>query len=165
MSIKFSADEILDVAERIERNGARFYRRAAELQEDQSKGQLLSELAAMEDQHELTFQNLRASLTAREREETAYDPEDELGFYLQAMADGHIFDPNTDPAAALSKNEPLESILRTAIGLEKESVVFYQGVKSIVPERLGRDRVEAIIREEVGHVGQLSTRLAALKGR
>jgi len=165
MSIKFSADEILDVAERIERNGARFYRRAAELQDDPGKGQLLRDLAAMEDQHELTFQDLRASLTESEREETAFDPDDELGFYLQAMADGHIFDPNHDPAAALGKNEPLESILRTAIGLEKESVVFYQGVKGIVPERLGKDRVEAIIREEVGHVGQLSARLAAVKGQ
>jgi len=162
MSVKFSADEILEVAEKIERNGARFYRRAAELQDDPAKHQLLTDLAAMEDQHELTFKDMRASLTPREREETAYDPDHELGLYLQTMADGHIFDPNRDPSAALDRNEPLESILRTAIGLEKESVVFYQGLKGVVPERLGRGRVEAIIREEVGHVGLLSATLADL---
>jgi len=162
MSLKFSADEVLEVAEGIERNGARFYRRAAELQADPTKGQLLSDLAAMEDQHERTFADMRASLTEQERQETAFDPDDEIGFYLQAMADGHIFDPNADPAAALGRNEPLASILRTAIGMEKESVVFYQGVKTVVPERLGKGRIEAIIREEVGHVGLLSAKLAEL---
>jgi rubrerythrin len=151
------------VAERIERNGARFYHRAAELQDDPAKGKLLTDLAAMEEEHERTFANLRALLTEREREETAFDPDDEIGFYLQAMADGHIFDPNADPVATLTPDAPLDSILRTAIGLEKESVVFYQGVKSIVPERLGQARIDAIIREEVGHVGMLSARLAELK--
>lgn len=165
MSIKFSADEILSVAEKIERNGARFYQRAAELQEDPKKAQLLTDLAAMEEEHERAFSAMRSALSGQERAETAYDPEDEIGFYLQAMADGHIFDPKADPAAALQQNEPLESVLRTAIGLEKESVVFYQGVKSIVPERLGRDRVEAIIREEVGHIGLLSARLAEIKSK
>ncbi len=163
MSIRFSADEILEVAEKIERNGARFYRRAAELQGDPGKHHLLTDLATMEDQHEVIFREMRATLTAREREETAYDPDDELHLYLQAMADGHIFDPDRDPAATLKQDDPLESILRTAIGLEKESVVFYQGLKGVVPERLGRARVESIIREEMGHVGLLSATLADLR--
>lgn len=163
MSIRFNADEILDVAERIERNGARFYRRAAELQDDADRSQLLTDLAAMEDEHERTFSSMRSSLTEEERQELVFDPDNEIGLYLQAMADGHIFDPKADPAAALSRNEPIDSVLRTAIGMEKESVVFYQGVKNVVPERLGRNRVEAIIREEVGHVGQLSAKLAELQ--
>lgn len=164
MSIKFSADEILSVAEKIERNGARFYQRAAELQDDPKKAQLLTDLAKMEEEHERTFSAMRAALTEQERAETVYDPEDEIGLYLQAMANGHIFDPESDPAATLKQNDSLESVLRTAIGLEKESVVFYQGVKSIVPERLGQGRVEAIIKEEVGHIGVLSARLAEVKG-
>jgi rubrerythrin len=160
MRFSFSADDILEVAERIERNGARFYRKAAELQEDGASRQLLADLATMEEGHEKTFAALRSGLSEAERQPTAFDPDDETGLYLQAMADGHIFDPKADPAAALAKGEPIASILRTAIGLEKDSVVFYQGVKEVVPERLGRDKVEAILREEVGHVGLLSATLA-----
>ena len=160
MRFSFSADDILEVAARSERNGARFYRRAAELQEEAASRQMLTDLAAMEDTHERTFGALRAALSAAERQPTVYDPDDETGLCLQAMADGHIFDPKADPAAALARNEPIANVLKIAIGLEKDSVVFYQSVKEVVPERLGKDKVEAILREEVGHVGLLSAALA-----
>jgi rubrerythrin len=44
MSTPFNADEILEMAEQIERNGARFYRRAAEGAVDPRNRQLLSSL-------------------------------------------------------------------------------------------------------------------------
>jgi len=165
MSIKFTADEILSVAERIERNGARFYRRAAELQAAPAHQRLLNDLAAMEDQHEKTFAKMRAGLSESERQEVSFDPDDELEYYLQAMADGHIFDPDADPAATLGPGTTLDSVFRTAIGMEKESVVFYEGVKGVVPEALGKAWVEGIIKEEMGHVGLLSTNLAMLSAK
>ncbi len=162
MISKFNAEEILSVAERIERNGAKFYRRAASLQPEAAHQDLLNGLAAMEEQHERTFAAMRAKLTEEERRELSFDPDNELGLYLQAMADGHVFDASADPAAGLAAGMPLAAVLRTAISLEKESVVFYEGVKGVVPEALGRAWVEAIIKEEMGHVGLLSTNLALL---
>ena len=41
MSIKFNADEILEMAEQIERNGVLFYRTAAEQVSDPQQKQLL----------------------------------------------------------------------------------------------------------------------------
>ena len=163
MKIKFNADEILSVAERIERNGARFYRRAASLQSNLAHQEMLNGLATMEEQHERTFAKMRGDLTEAQRAELSFDPDDELDLYLQSMADGHVFDPNADPAATLGAETPLAFVLRTAIGMEKESVVFYEGVKGVVPESLGKSWVEAIIKEEMGHVGLLSTNLALLK--
>lgn len=163
MKIKFSADEILSVAEKIERNGARFYRRAAELQPDHGSQQLLNGLAEMEEQHQQTFARMRSSLTEAQRQELSFDPDNELDLYLQSMADGHVFDADADPAALLGPGTTLESVYRTAIGMEKESVVFYQGVKGVVPESLGQGWVEAIIKEEMGHVGLLSANLALVR--
>jgi len=53
--------------------------------------------------------------------------------------------------------------LNTAIGLEKESVLFYLGIKDMVPPGHGLERIDEIIREERGHIVQLSSLLAKIK--
>ncbi len=57
--ITFSADEIFEIAEQIERNGANFYRKAAESAEGDNRN-LLLRLAKMEDDHEKIFATMRA---------------------------------------------------------------------------------------------------------
>ena len=57
----------------------------------------------------------------------------------------------------------MEEVLETAIGLEKESVVFYTGMKELVPERLGKDKIDPIIKEEIGHITDLRAQLRELK--
>jgi len=162
MSIQFNADEVFEMAEQIERNGAKFYRKAAKGAEDAGTEKFLLELAAMEDDHEKTFASMRAALSPQERTSTVFDPEGEAGMYLQAMAGGYVFDMRVDPAELLTGQETLPEVLRTAIGLEKDSIVFYLGMKEMVPERLGKDKITGIIKEEMGHITTLSNKLASL---
>ena len=51
MGIHLSADEVLELAQRIEQNGAIFYRKAAEITKDKSDTGFLLRLAEMEDEH------------------------------------------------------------------------------------------------------------------
>ena len=44
----------------------------------------------------------------------------------------------------------MKQILKGAIEAEKDSIVFYLGMKNAVPENLGQDKIEAIIQEEMG---------------
>jgi rubrerythrin len=165
MSYFFNADEIFEMAEQIERNGAKFYRRAAEQIETPDSRKLLLELADMEDEHEKTFIKMRAEMLKQGQIATvdpAFDPDGEVGLYLQAMADGHIFDTRKDLAESLTGQETTEDILIMAIGREKDSVVFYTGMKDMVSEKLGKDKINGIIREEMGHVTSLSNELAKL---
>ena len=162
MSFEFNADEILEMAENIERNGARFYRKAAELVEEAAIRKLLEDLAAWEDGHERVFATMRADLAAQEREAKVFDPEHETSMYLRAMADGHVFDARIDPADTLTGSESAEEILRMAIGQEKDSIVFYTGLKEMISQTAGRERIEAIIKEEMGHIGFLNREIAAL---
>jgi len=164
MTIPFNADEIFEIAEQIERNGARFYRRAAQGFTDSRARENLLDLAIMEDEHEKVFATMRAELSDEERQPPAPDPWGELAWYLQGIADGHIFDVKADPTKQLTGKETPEEILRMAIGLEKDSIVLYLGMRDMVPERLGKDRVDAIIKEEMGHIATLSNELASLKG-
>jgi rubrerythrin len=163
MSFGFNADEILQMAERIERNGVRFYRAAAAATEDDAFKERFLELAEMEVAHEQTFATMRQELDSAEKERTAFDPQDETQAYLAAMADSEIFDASKDPAQLVAQTSSPAEVLRVAIGLEKESILFYLGLKGLVSARLGQDRVEGIINEEQGHVALLKGQLLALE--
>jgi len=162
MSFDFNADEILAMAEQIERNGARFYRRAAGLVKDVEVSKLLQELATWEDGHEKAFASMRHILKERERKPTTFDPEDETSLYLRAMADGHVFDVRVDPAEKLTGEESAKEILRLAMGQEKDSIIFYLGIRDMVSEVMGKDKIDEIIREEMRHIGFLNKQIGAL---
>ncbi len=162
MAITFNADEIYAMAEQIERNGAGFYRKAAEGTPDEGAKEMLLGLAAMEDEHEQTFAQMKADLARHDRAEATFDPMGEGALYLQAMVEGKIFDLTVKPADQLSGAESLPDILTTAIGLEKDSILFYITMKGMVPGDGGKARIDDIIQQEVGHVVLLSKQLAAL---
>lgn len=167
MSYDFSADEIFEMAEQIERNGARFYRKMAEKISDKSIGELLLDFAAMEDDHERVFASMRADLSDKEREPNVFDPGDEAALYLRALADLRVFNEKAEDGFVLSEDLPEKEkgikVFREAINQEKDSIVFYLGMKGLVPENLGREKIESIIKEEMKHIRLLSNKLASLK--
>jgi rubrerythrin len=160
MGMPFNADEVFEMAEQIEKNGAKFYRSAAgkfpELK------QLLTDLASMEDQHLKTFQSMRTELSGTEADPPVFDPDGQAQMYLQVMADEHIFDIKADPSEKLASVEKAEDLLKMAIGIERDSIAFYVGLKESVSKRAGKDQVEAIIKEEVGHVATLRKKMDTL---
>ena len=145
MGITFNADEVLKMAVTIEQNGAAFYRKAAEFKKDDASSDFLAGLADMEDEHEQTFENMRGELAGGEKGENVYDPYDEAALYLGAMADTHGGEGDISAAEKLTGDESLEDILGIAIELEKESILFYLGLKDMVPEHLGKDKLDKII--------------------
>lgn len=164
MSVFFSADEVLEIAEQIERTGSRFYRRASQGFADANARELFLDLAIMEDEHQKVFAAMRADLSPQEREPVVPDPYAEAVLYLRETADGELFDVMADPSKRLTGKETMQEILRMSIALEKDSMVFYLGIKEMVPERLGKDRIDGIIKEEKHHIAMLTKELAALKG-
>jgi rubrerythrin len=160
MGIPFNADEVFEMAQQIERNGGKFYRAAAK--KFPVVRDVLLELAAMEDEHLKTFTNMREELSGTELEEQVFDPDGQAEMYLRVMADGHVFDLKADPSEQLgSKNTP-EEVLKMAIGVERDSIAFYVGLKEAVSRRAGKDKVENIIKEEMGHIVTLNQKLQDL---
>jgi rubrerythrin len=156
MALDFNADEIFEMAEQIEKNGAIFYRKAAENVTGEEKDFLL-ELAKMEDDHEVTFKGLRKELSLKQKESNTFDPDDDAPQYLKALADSRVFfEKDLDP-------KTMKDILKAAIGAEKDSIVFYLGMKELVPEKLGKAKIDDIIKEEMSHIKLLSTRLIKSK--
>jgi rubrerythrin len=161
MVMPFNADEVFEMAEQIERNGAKFYRAAAE--KFSQVREVLLDLATMEDEHEKTFAAMRAELSGKEAVPPVFDPDDEAQIYLRVMADNFVFDLKTDPAEQLAGKEKAEDLLEAAIGLERDSIDFYVGMKELVSSKAGKDKVEAIIKEEISHIAILRQKLEALE--
>ena len=155
--MSFSAEEIYEIALQIERNGIDFYAHAARVAPDESLRTLLMDLVAMEEDHVTTFTDMRSAASG----EMATGDEEMLS-YIRAMADGHIFDVGIDPKQILTGEETAEEILSIAIGLEKESVVYYAALQEVVSDETTRRQVHEILLEEMGHIALLSGKREAL---
>jgi len=156
MAYYFNASEIFETAIRIEENGARFYRKAAEFQTDPSNRQMLEKLAIMEDHHQNVFKAMAKELSEADKTPTVFDPQNEASQYLSAMADAHGGEGSPAAADSLSGKESIAEIVDIAIGLEKESILFYIGLKDMIPPQYGREKLEKIIKEERRHVVELN---------
>ena len=163
MSVSLNTIEVFEIAERIERNAVKFYHRAAESLSDRDLCQTLLSLADFEKEHEETFANMRKQISHKERDLVTFDLNNEMGLYLKAIADGNVFDLKKEPDEQLTGKETIEDILKLAIEAEKDSIVFYLGLKNFVPAEAGKDKVDEIIKEEMGHIAELNLRLSAYK--
>lgn len=159
MIYDFTADNVFEMAEQLERNGAKFYRNAAQNTDNPEHKKFLVELAEMEVEHEKTFVSLRSELSRSEKASTTFDPQDESALYLRALADTKVFFEKEIDFSSM------KSILKAAILAEKDSIVFYLGMKEMVPEKYGKDKLDKIIKEEMGHIRILSKELVALKNQ
>lgn len=153
----FNADEIFEMAVQIEINGAKFYRKAAESVADADAKKFLLELAVMEDDHENTFKKMKSELTEELKKSKVFDPENEAVLYLKSLADTRVFfEKELDTTS-------LKEIFKAAITAEKDSIVFYLGMKDLVAPAYGQTKVDAIIKEEMGHIRLLSRKLMEIK--
>lgn len=162
MAIGFNADEVFEMAVRIEENGAAFYLKAADLNPDPKNRKFLENLAAMEKGHKKVFSEMRKTLVDKEKAGKIFDPNDELSLYLASLADSIGGEGSPAAADALTGSESLAEILNIAIGLEKDSILFYLGLKDMVPEKQGRGRIDDIIKQERQHVAQLKSVLSKM---
>ena len=162
MSITFNADEIFEMAEQIERNGAKFYREAAENASDADVKEMLLSMAAMEDGHVITFSQMRKELSAEDKEYNVFDPDNEVAQYLQTMADFHGTEGKVSSTEKLTGNESMSEILRIALQAEKNSIAFYVGIKDMLVTKSGKQKVQAIIIEEMAHVSTIGGKLQTL---
>jgi rubrerythrin len=157
MAYDFTAKDIFEMAKQIERNGVIFYQNASRKVSGDREKQMLIDLAKMEEQHEKTFMEMEAGLAEKEISNTVFDPDDEAALYLKALADTRVFFEKDLSTTSM------KSILKDAIGAEKDSIVFYIGMKALVPEQFGKKRIDGIINEEMGHIRILSNELTSLK--
>ncbi len=162
MPAKFNADEVFTIAVDIEKNGEKFYRRAAELATDASARKLLTELADWEQSHIRIFSELHGELKDLNEDSFSWDPYGEVEKYLQTVADGQVFTSEWDIAKVAEDSSSIREILEFALGREKDAVVFYTSLDMVVPNDIVGEKIDAIVREEISHVRLITEKLSQL---
>ena len=151
MTVTFNAFEVFEIAEQIERNGTNFYFRAAELFDDPDICQMFLRLAEWEKEHELTFARMKQQLSEQSRHAGISEADDLLPD-PRVMAGLAVFGIRSDPAGELRGRQEKTDIIRRAVEKEKDSIVFYHGLKEFVPAGADKGKIDDIIKEEMRHI-------------
>jgi rubrerythrin len=142
----FSTREIIDLAIRIEENGAKLYRGAMKQVSDPSLVSLLQWMADEEVRHAEWFSRMKGSL-----EEAGHDPRlEEMGrSLLQGILGDQTFSlKETD----FSKLHQVRDLIETAMEFERDTILFYEILRPLVSSREGLDHLDRIIQEENHHI-------------
>ena len=142
----FSIREIFDLAIRIEKNGAEFYRDALSEVSDPSLVSLLQYLVDEEIEHREWFAQKKGKIKTNPDDHVL----DEAGStLLQNIMGDQKFALNE---LELSKIYGIKALLKHAIEFEKDTVLFFELIKSLVDDSETKKQLKEIIEEEKRHI-------------
>jgi len=150
--------EVLEIAVTMESDGIDFYTKAAEVISDKAAKKVLLALADWEKKHYEQFSRIRDEVV--QESEPIVSPDGQAMLYLKAFVSGSIFDVNADPLEYIKPDATIEQIFKIAIGLEKDAICCYSGIRMMLGSTASKDRIDQIIKEEMDHVRILSNELA-----
>ena len=152
----FSGREILQIAIQIEKNGIEFYTAAGKAAKSDKVKDLFSFLVDEEKKHIGTFEGMMKALTD-ERLSGKYDPYlEEEAMYIKALSDSRVFTKPGGGKRLSSSAQAAEDVLRVAMDMEKDSILFYYEMLKATKEQ-DKHAVEDVISEEKKHFVKLQT--------
>ena len=147
----FAGSEIVEIGIQIEKNGRDFYATLAGQSVSPKAREVFGYLAGEEEKHIAVFQKI---LDKVEKYEPAESYPGEYFAYMSALAQEHIFTQKDKGKAVAQKIKSDIEALETGVGFEKDSIIFYEGMKKVVPEHDHRT-IEQLIAQEQNHLLQL----------
>ncbi|UCD00140.1 MAG: ferritin family protein [Phycisphaerales bacterium] len=159
METRFNAFEILQIAEKIERNGAKFYLRAAELFDEAELRDTYHKLAAWKARHEKILAQRRRRFSEKTGEFGTFDPDNYVLSNPQVMAGLAVFATKPDSLKGSQGSQGRQEIFQDAIRRAKEAVVFYRGLKDSARDPASEETIDKIINEEERHIRLLAEQL------
>jgi rubrerythrin len=147
MSNILNASEILKVAIRIEENGEIFYRMMADKLESQQIKSTFIYLADEDNKHKRIFEDM---LSEADNYEPFESYPGEYTAYLRAYADEHVFSREKTGKLMAKKIKTAAEAVKFAVGIELDSIHYYNELKNFVPENQ-KSIIDKIIEEERSH--------------
>lgn len=151
MGMVFAGTEIVELGIQIEINGRDFYNVLVSKSKSPKAKEAFKYLAEAEEKHIAVFKDILDSVHKYEPKQ-AYPQE--YFAYMNALASEHVF-TKKDKGKEIAKNVKDDNqAIGLGIGFEKDSIIFYEGIKKIVSER-DRNIIDKLIAEEQSHLRQL----------
>jgi len=142
----FSASEVLELGIQIEKNGRDFYAALAAKVYNPAAIEKFKFLSAEEERHIKVFEKIMEKTQQ-------YQPQgldaDEYMAYMNTLASEHVFTQKDKGAEFAKKVKNEKEAIDLGIGFEKDSIVFYTGMKRVVPEYDAKIIDELIEQEEL----------------
>lgn len=159
MEKKFSVFEILEIAERIENNAARFYLKASELYDNPQLRDIYSKLANWRAKHEKILTRRRKEYSEKTGALGIFDPNDYVLSNPEVMAGLTWLGSKSEPSKALTGHETKTEILHDAIIRAEEAMTFYEGLKDFARDPEGERAIDKIIEDEKQNIRLLTEQL------
>ena len=157
---KFTVEEALGIAVRIEKNAQEYYRRASEIVTDIRAKIILKDLALWEVRHETLFRKLEKEVIDSKINSSGIMSD--VAGYLAAVADSSIFNITRFDNQLRDLPNDAHAILIEALNREKDSVVFYTLLKKAIPGDKRKEAVEEVIAEEISHIVEIMKKIDEL---
>ncbi|MCX5711073.1 MAG: ferritin family protein [Candidatus Omnitrophica bacterium] len=155
----FSASEILEIGVQIEINGKDFYETIAAKTKSRAAKEIFVFLAGEEQRHIKVFEGMLASIG---KSVPAESYPEEYAAYMKELASEHIFtrkDKGGEIAKAIKSDK---EAVEKGIGFEKDSIIFYEGMKKAIPA-YDQKPVDGLIEQEKLHLLKLTELLRVIK--
>jgi rubrerythrin len=161
METKFNVFEILQIAEKIEHNGAKFYLKASQLFTDPELRGIYQKLAAWRARHEKVLAQRRKRFSEQTGQFGTFDPDNYVLSNPHVMAGLTAFGVKLGADRGPTGRETKKEIFRDAIRRANEVIAFYHGLKDFARDQAARDAIDNVIKEETRHIRTLTERYDA----
>ncbi len=163
MKYGYTADEIFELAEDIEKEGVAFYKKAATLTRDKTCKKLFQDLAAAEEIHVKKFHEMRMEITDGDELALENHTDQAVSMFLKSVARGSVFQDPKESANQLQECHSEEDILSIAINNELDTILYFYGLNDLLLNSKAKPALDFIIKEERDHIVWLATHHAELK--
>ncbi len=152
----FTASEVFDLAIQVEVNGERFYRYALSRNIRKELKDLLSWLADQEMEHGENFQDMKKRICGSSSD--TCEPVFDLSTTVLRSAMGrHAFSLEELDVFTIEEEREL---LELAIEFEKDTILFYEFIASLITDPQALLAIDQIRRQEIDHKRLLMENLA-----
>lgn len=148
----YSIDEIVEMAVQTETLGYQFYTGMAEkFKKDDGLAKLFTTLATKEKEHEKTFKGLKDTVAKGGAEPVQWE---EVSNYMRAFVESEFFLGKGKALPSLDHIKTVTDAVKFAIGFEKETLLYFMELKTMVKEK---EVLDEVINEEKSHIRWLDT--------
>jgi rubrerythrin len=142
----YTFEDIRDIAVQIEKNGERTYRKAGENVINEELARILIWLADEELRHKMWFK----ALVSHRKITSGHSEMEAMGRAL--LRDMVKEQPFCLDAEHLGSAAGVSELLTQSVGFEKDTILFYDMLKTLVEDDRAIVHLDQIIEEERGHV-------------
>lgn len=148
MDTKFSVFEILEIAEQVDKRGAQFYVKTADLFANSGLREFYHDLAETKVKQQKLWAKMRHEFSEKTGEFGVFDPDNYVLSHPEVMAGLTWAGDRGNSRKHLTGKETKEDVVKDAIHRENAVITFFQGLKDFARDPASIDTVDKIIQVE-----------------